>query len=101
MGKSYQTFVKQFSAIEGVQEEYTLEYSLDAAEAGQCSLMLRRTGSRECTERMRLSAAPEYGYRMLKFMFENAVQPEIWLDVAADLTAQLFPAEKGGVCCGR
>jgi len=93
-GKVFSPFVKQFSAIEGLQEPYTLVYSLDSAESEQCKVSLCRTGRRESSESVQLQAEPEQSYRVLRFLYENAVQPEIWRDVISDLLGG-----KGGTAC--
>lgn len=92
MEETFLPLVRQFSAIEGLQSPYTLVYSLDTGEAEGCRLTLCRTGAAERIESIRLAAAPEYCYRLLRFLCENVVQPEVWQDVIAEL----YPPEKLG-----
>lgn len=97
MEKTFSPLVRQFSAIEGLQAAYTLVYSLDAAEENGCRLTLCRTGAKPCIESVRLAASPEDGYRLLRFLSENVIQPEAWCDVLAELCPQFKPAKGGAV----
>lgn len=80
MERAYAPLVRQFSSIKGYQTAYTLVYSLDAAAEGSCQLTL----------------APKKGYRLLQYLYENAVQPEHWDDVIADHLPALAAAPRGG-----
>ncbi len=55
----YRPMTKQFSYIQGLQPSYTLVYSMDPAEPGECCGLLR-------------------------YLYENAVQPEVWRDVVSE-----------------
>lgn len=100
MESSFSPFIRQFSSIEGLQAPYTLIYSLDADNtADGCRLTLCRTGTRPCVESLCLPAAPELGYRLLQFLCENVVQPEIWRDVVEEYFPCCVPGGKGGTAC--
>lgn len=44
---------------------------------------------------------PEAGYRLLQYLCENAVQPEIWGDVIADWLPVLEAEQNGGAAGAR
>lgn len=98
MERTFSPFIRQFSSIEGLQAPYTLVYSLDEdSAAGGCRLTLCRTGSKPCIESLRLAAPPEHGYRLLQFLCENVVQPEVWRDVVEEIFPCAVPGGKGGI----
>lgn len=97
MEKYVSPLTRQFSSIEGLQTPYTLVYSLDEDGTEGCRLTLCRTGKNARAESVWLEAAPETGYRLLQFMSENAVQPEAFRDLLADLYPLAQPGGKGGV----
>jgi len=100
MEKTFSPFIRQFSFIEGLQAPYTLVYSLDTDSAVDgCRLTLCRTGAKACVESLCLPAGPERGYRLLQFLCENDVQPEIWRDVVEELLPCSAPSGKGGIAC--
>lgn len=101
MDGTFLPLIRQFSSIEGLQAPYTLVYSLDEGSAGSCRLTLCRTGAAQCIESVQLAAAPEYCYRLLRFLCENVVQPEVWQDVIAELCPEAGPNRKGGEACAR
>ena len=92
--------IRQFSAIDGLQKAYTLVYSMDADDESGCRLTLCRTGDRQCMESRYIAAAPEFGYRILRYLCENGVQPEIWQDVVEELADTDQLRQKGGALCG-
>ena len=47
-----------------------------------------------------IAAAPEFGYRILRYLCENGVQPEIWQDVVEELAGTDQLSQKGGALCG-
>ena len=101
MERTFSPMIRQFSAIDGLQKAYTLIYSLDPDDENGCRLTLCRTGSSQCMKSSHLAAAPELCYRILQYLCENGVQPEIWQDVMADLmTAEQFTT-KGGALRGQ
>ena len=77
MERTYAPLIRQFSSIKGYQAAYTLVYALDASEGG-CRLTLDRKGEREQQVSEFVPLHPEAGYRLLQYLCENAVQPEIW-----------------------
>lgn len=96
MERAYAPLVRQFSSIKGYQTAYTLVYSLDAAVEGSCQLTLARQGAQEQRVSMLVPLDPEKGYRLLQYLYENAVQPEHWDDVIADHLPALAAAPRGG-----
>lgn len=96
MERAYAPLVRQFSPIKGYQTAYTLVYSLDAAAEGSCQLTLARQGAQEQRVSMLVPLDPKEGYRLLQYLYENAVQPEQWDDVIADHLPALAAAPRGG-----
>lgn len=101
MERTFSPMIRQFSSIDGLQKAYTLVYSLDAKDENGCRLTLCRTGSGPCMESSYLAAAPEFGYRILRYLCENGVQPEIWQDVVSELTTAEQFGRKGGALHGQ
>ena len=101
MERTFSPMIRQFSAIDGLQKAYTLVYSLDADNENGCCLTLCRTGSGPRMESSYIAAAPEFGYRVLQYLCENGVQPEIWQDVVEELTTAEQFKMKGGAPRGQ
>ena len=74
--------VRKFSALEPYQEAYTLAYSLEAEGPG-CWLTVSREGSAG-RARAWVPAPQEECERLLQLLYENSVQPEVWLDTISD-----------------
>lgn len=89
------------SAIAGLQQAYTLVYSLDPDGETGCRLTLCRTGSSQRMDSKYMAVAPELGYRVLQYLCENGVQPEIWQDVVAELDAAQQTEQEGGAWRGQ
>ena len=100
MERTFSPMIRQFSAIDGLQKAYTLVYSMDADDESGCRLTLCRTGDRQCMESRCVAAAPEFGYRILRYLGENGVKPEIWQDVVEELADTEQLRQKGGALCG-
>lgn len=100
MERTFSPMIRQFSAIDGLQKAYTLVYSMDPDGENGCRLTLCRTGNRQCMQSQRIAAAPELGYRILRYLCENGVQPEIWQDVVEELTGAEQLGQKGGALRG-
>ena len=100
MERTFSPMVRQFSAIAGLQQAYTLVYSLDPDGENGCRLTLCRTGSSQRMDSKYMAVAPELGYRVLQYLCENGVQPEIWQDVVEELTDTEQLRQKGGALCG-
>ena len=66
---------------------------------GKEELTLCRLGSRQRVDSQYVAAAPEFCYRILRYLCENGVQPEIWQDVVTELTAVDPAGGKGGAWC--
>ena len=91
MERTYAPLIRQFSSIKGYQ---------DASEGG-CHLTLDRKGEREQQVSEFVPLHPEAGYRLLQYLCENAVQPEIWGDVIADWLPVLEAEQNGGAAGAR
>lgn len=64
MERTFSPMVRQFSAIAGLQQAYTLVYSLDPDGETGCRLTLCRTGSSQRMDSKYMAVAPEFGYRV-------------------------------------
>ncbi len=94
--KAYPPLTRKFSAIEKLQAPYALTYALDTAGAGGgCRLSLSRTGETACNDSLVLDAPPQHCYPLLRYLYENAVQPEIWRDVVADFYPAVLQQNNG------
>ena len=74
--------VRSFSALEPYQEAYTLACSLETEGQG-CWLTVSRTKAPDDpadTARTWVPAPEEECGRLLQFLYENSVQPELWQD---------------------
>ena len=91
MERTFSPMIRQYSAIDGLQKAYTLVYAMEVEGTQGCRLTLCRLGSRQ--------RAPEFCYRILRYLCENGVQPEIWQDVVTELTAVDPAGGKGGAWC--
>ena len=100
MERTFSPMVRHFSAIAGLQQAYTLVYSLDPDGETGCRLTLCRTGSSQRMDSKYMAVAPEFGYRVLQYLCENGVQPEIWQDVVEELTGAEQLGQKGGALRG-
>lgn len=85
----------------GCSRAYTLVYSLDPDGETGCRLTLCRTGSSQRMDSKYMAVAPEFGYRVLQYLCENGVQPEIWQDVVAELDAAQQTEQEGGAWRGQ
>ena len=100
MERTFSPMIRQFSAIDGLQKAYTLVYSMDTGNENGCCLTLCRTGSSQRMDSKYMAVAPELGYRVLQYLCENGVQPEIWQDVVEELTDTEQLRQKGGALRG-
>lgn len=100
MERTYSPMVRRYSAIEGLQQEYTLVYSLDMEEENNCRLTLCRTGEHQRIDSRCIAEKPEFCYGILRYLCENGVQPEILQDVIAELTSKEQCGERSGVLVG-
>ena len=98
--KAYAPLTREFSAIEKLQLPYHLTYALaPAGTSGPCRLTLSRTGAAACCDSLVLDAPPQSCYPVLRYLYENAVQPDIWRDVSADFYPIIQQLDgKDGVC---
>lgn len=100
MERTFSPMIRQFSAIDGLQKAYTLVYSMDTGNENGCCLTLCRTGNRQYMQSCYIAAAPEFCYRILRYLCENGVQPEIWQGVVEELTDTEQLRQKGGALRG-
>ena len=96
MERTFSPMIRQYSAIDGLQQEYTLVYAMEVEGTQGCRLSLCRIGSRQQIVSQHVAAAPEFCYRLLRYLCENGVQPELWQDAVTDLTAAGLAGGKGG-----
>ena len=75
--------------------------SMDTGNEDGCCLTLCRTGSSQRMDSKYMAVAPEFGYRVLQYLCENGVQPEIWQDVVAELDAAQQTEQEGGAWRGQ
>ena len=99
MERTFSPMIRQYSAIDGLQKAYTLVYAMEVEGTQGCRLTLCRLGSRQRVDSQYVAAAPEFCYRILRYLCENVVQPEIWQDVVTELTAVDPAGGKGGAWC--
>lgn len=89
-------FERDFSLIEGLQAASRLSYTLEKAPQG-LRIAVRRTGGAAPVREscLLLQTEQEYGSRLLKFLYENAVPPEQLCDVLQDICGQrLLPEDR-------
>ena len=85
--------VRRFSELEPYQAAYTLVCSLEPTGAG-CWLSVSRTMARD--------GSAEECARLLRFLYENSIQPELWRDAISNWYPQTAAAEvlrEGGASC--
>ena len=96
MERTFSPMIRQYSAIDGLQQAYTLVYAMEVEGTQCCRLILYRIGNRQQMVSQHVAAAPEFCYRLLRYLCENGVQPELWQDAVTDLTAAQLASGKGG-----
>ena len=96
MERTFSPMIRQYSAIDGLQQAYTLVYAMEVEGTQGCRLTLCRVGSRQQMVSQHIAAEPEFCYRLLRYLWENGVQPELWQDAVTDLTAAQLAGGKGG-----
>ena len=87
--------VREFSALAPYQEAYTLACSLEPEGPG-CWLSVTRTMPSETPAdetRTWVPAPQEECERLLRFLYENSVQPELWQDTISSWYPRAVPAE--------
>ena len=88
--------VRRFSTLEPYQEAYTLACSLETEGQG-CWLTVSRTKAPDDpadTARAWVPAPEEECGRLLQFLYENSVQPELWQDAISCWYPQAEQAER-------
>lgn len=96
--------VRRFSELEPYQAAYTLVCSLEPTGVG-CWLSVSRTMARDGSAdaaRAWVPAPQEECARLLRFLYENSVQPELWRDAISNWYPQTAAAEvlrEGGASC--
>lgn len=78
MERTFSPMIRQYSAIDGLQQAYTLVYAMEVEGTQGCRLTLCQIGSRQQIVSQHVAAAPEFCYRLLRYLCENGVQPELW-----------------------
>ena len=77
MERTFSPMIRQYSAIDGLQQAYTLVYAMEVEGTQGCRLTLCQIGSRQQIVSQHVAAAPEFCYRLLRYLCENGVQPEL------------------------
>lgn len=95
MRETKMPLVREFTRLDGYQPAYTLEYDLEPGEQDGCRLTLRRTGLRNTVQVLRLPAPAAQGEKLVQYLYENAVQPELWQDVVREFFPLACPEEGG------
>ena len=90
MERTFSPMIRQYSAIDGLQKAYTLVYAMEVEGTQGCRLTLCRLGSRQRVDSQYVAAAPEFCYRILRYLCENVV---------TELTAVDPAGGKGGAWC--
>ena len=76
--------IREFSTLGAYQSAHTLICTLEPGEEG-CWLNVcrRRPDGTEHKERAWVSAPEEACWNLLRFLYENSVQPELWQDAVS------------------
>ena len=98
MERTFSPMIRQYSAIDGLQQAYTLVYAMEVEGTQGCRLTLCQIGSRQQIVSQHVAAAPEFCYRLLRYLCENGrVSPlKGGRHAVTDLTAAGLVGEKGG-----
>lgn len=76
--------VREFSTLEPYQSAHTLIYSLEPDKEGcWLSVCCRRPDGSEYKERAWVTAPEETCWDLLRFLYENSVQLELWQDAVS------------------
>ena len=70
MERTFSPMIRQYSAIDGLQKAYTLVYAMEVEGTQGCRLTLCRLGSRQRVDSQYVAAAPEFCYRILRYLCE-------------------------------
>ena len=97
---AHASLTREFSAIEPLQRPYLLTYEMEDDAGGCCRLTVSRTGEAACLDSLILDAPPLFCYALLRYLYENCVQPEIWRDVVAECYAAAARPDGKGVVTG-
>lgn len=82
-----ESYTRSFSAIEGLQEAYRVGYAL-YDNAGQLGVVVCRETKAGVPRVVRCTLRDvdrTFGRRLLRFLYENAVQPESACDIIRDV----------------
>lgn len=66
MERTFSPMIRQYSAIDGLQQAYTLVYAMEVEGTQGCRLTLCQIGSRQQIVSQHVAAAPEFCYRLLR-----------------------------------
>ena len=67
MERTFSPMIRQYSAIDGLQQAYTLVYAMEVEGTQGCRLTLCQIGSRQQIVSQHVAAAPEFCYRLLRY----------------------------------
>ena len=70
MERTFSPMIRQYSAIDGLQQAYTLVYAMEVEGTQGCRLTLCQIGSRQQIVSQHVAAAPEFCYRLLRYLCE-------------------------------
>lgn len=62
MERTFSPMIRQYSAIDGLQQAYTLVYAMEVEGTQGCRLTLCQIGSRQQIVSQHVAAAPEFCY---------------------------------------
>lgn len=68
MERTFSPMIRQYSAIDGLQQAYTLVYAMEVEGTQGCRLTLCQIGSRQQIVSQHVAAAPEFCYRLLRYL---------------------------------
>ena len=100
MTEIFAPLLRHFSAIEELKKPYTLIYAMEPGDKA-CQLTVCRTGCNGCCDSLLLAQPPQRCYSLLRYLYENGVQPEVWRDIITEFYTPEDENGKGGVICER
>ncbi len=100
MSKEYCRYIRTYSELEGLQHAYTLLYCGASVPQGTV-LELRREQNGKVDRSAVLLPGGSFARAMqlLRYLCENGVGPEQWLDVLEDTGQHCQPLENGDAAC--
>ena len=99
-GKEYCRYIRTYSELEGLQHACTLVYCAASTPQGVLAQLRREQGGRVRSSTV-LAPADSFGriMRLLRYLCENGVGPEQWLEVLEDVhqSYQLLDTSKNAM----